>query len=198
LALKSIDYEYRAVHLVKDGGEQHKAEYKEMNPMGLVPALCIDDVTLTDSIAIMEYLDETKEGQKFLPEDPVTKAKVRALANIIASSTQPIQNLRVLQYVGNEENKLDKVAWGHKWISDGLAGYEAMVSKTAGTYSVGDTVTMADLCIVPQLYNAQRFKVDMSAYPTIMRIAENCGKLEAFKAAHPYVQPDCPEELRTN
>ncbi|XP_067941550.1 maleylacetoacetate isomerase-like [Watersipora subatra] len=195
LALKGIDYDYSAVHLVKDGGEQHKDEYRAMNPMGHVPTLIIDGHTLTDSMAIMEYLEETREeGPKLLPADPVTRAKVRALSHVIVSSTQPLQNLGVIQYAASLN--LDKVAWALHWITKGLTGFEKMVAPTAGKYCFGDELTLADLCLIPQLYNARRFGLDMSEFPHIARIVENCRQLEAFKKADAYAQPDTLEDLR--
>ncbi|CAD5123286.1 DgyrCDS11645 [Dimorphilus gyrociliatus] len=192
LSLKKIDYDYKPVHLVKDGGFQNTEEYREINPMRQVPSLVIDGHTLTQSIPIIEYLDETvADGPDLLPKDPVLRAKARALAETINSGIQPIQNLSVLNKIGET-----KVEWAKYWIERGFDNLEKMLEKTAGKYSVGDVVTIADLCLVPQIYNAERFKVPTSNYPNIARIGENLEKLPEFQAAHPSQQPDCPEELR--
>ncbi|XP_032237128.1 maleylacetoacetate isomerase isoform X2 [Nematostella vectensis] len=194
LALKGIEYEYHPIHLLKDGGEQHSDDYKKMNPIGEVPTLIIDGHTLTQSIGIMEYLDETRPDPPLLPRgDPHKRALVRQISMTIASGIQPIQNLKVLQYVGPDK----KVEWGHYWIDRGFQCLEKMLVQTAGKYCVGDDITMADLCLVPQVYNANRFKVDMSRYPTIARIHEALEQVDAFKEAHPSRQPDCPDEMRT-
>ncbi|WAR19523.1 MAAI-like protein, partial [Mya arenaria] len=168
LALKGIDYEYRAVNLVKDGGHQKKDEFTALNPMGQVPVLVVGDVAISQS--------------------------ARALAEVIAAGTQPIQNLSVLRKVSDKPE--GQAEWANFWIDRGFGAYEKMVQATAGKYSVGDEVTIADVCLVPQLYNAKRFKVDMSKFPTVTRIINALSELDAFKAASPEVQPDCPEELR--
>jgi maleylacetoacetate isomerase len=153
LALKGIEYEYKAVHLLKDGGEQFLKDYQSKNPQCEVPALEIDGVVLTQSIAIMEYLDETRGPPFLLPKDDLKKrAQVRSLSNIIACGIQPIQNLKVLQYVGAEK----KAEWGKHWIEQGFNGLELALGKTSGKYCLGDEITMADLCLVPQVFNAQR------------------------------------------
>lgn len=194
LAWKNIEYEYRAVNLIKDGGQQHTDEYRSINPMGQVPALVIGENTLTQSLAIIDYLEDVYPEPSIVPRDPIKKAQARALAELIASGTQPIQNLSVLQKVS--DNPDERATWAQHWIDKGFTAYEKMVQSTAGKYSVGDSITIADVCLVPQLYNAQRFKVDMSKFPTVMRIIDACSELPAFKAADPHVQPDCPEDLR--
>ncbi|CAI8001901.1 Maleylacetoacetate isomerase [Geodia barretti] len=193
LALKGIEYEYRAVHLLKDGGEQLADSYKAINPQCEVPTLLIDGHTLTQSMAIVEYLDETQGPPYLLPrDDPHRRQQVRAVSQCVACGIQPIQNLRVLKFVGDEK----KAEWGKHWIELGFNSLEKLLETTAGKYSVGDEVTMADLMVLPQVYNANRFKVDMSAYPTITRIEAALSELEAFKKAHPTQQPDCPPELK--
>ncbi|XP_064600343.1 maleylacetoacetate isomerase-like [Liolophura sinensis] len=192
LALKGIDYEYVPVHLVKDGGQQHKEDYKTMNPMAQVPTLLIDGLTLTQSIAIIEYLDETRPSPPLLPSDPKDKVKVRMIAETIASGIQPLQNLAVLLQL--DEDK--RPAWGNRCIDTGFQAVEAMLSQTAEKYSYGNSLTVADLCLVPQVYNANRFKVDMSKFPTISRVHDELAKLEAFKKAHPSQQPDCPDDQK--
>ncbi|KJE88489.1 maleylacetoacetate isomerase [Capsaspora owczarzaki ATCC 30864] len=193
LALKGIAYEYRAISLIKDGGEQFKDEFRSVNPQREVPVLEIDGHQLAQSLAIIEYLEETRpDGASLLPKDAHQRALVRQVSDAIAQGIQPIQNLRVLNHVGDEK----KVEWARHWINHGLAGLEALLAKTHGKYSVGDTVTMADCTLVPQLYNARRFKVDLSQFPIALAIENELIKLDAFKAAHPSAQPDCPESER--
>lgn len=201
LALKEISYDYEAVHLFKKENnvliqEQHSEEYKKKNPSREVPTLEIDGNCLAQSIPIMEYLEETKTtGARLLPADPALRAQVRRVSEMIASNIQPVQNLRVLQYLMAKfddpaEKAKEKVAWGHHWIESGFIALEQVLATTAGTYCVGNEVTMADLCLVPQVYNANRFKVDMAQFPTIARIDQALSTLPAFVAAHPDAQPD--------
>lgn len=195
LALKGIEYDYKAVHLVKDGGEQYAEDYKIVNPQCEVPSLEIDGHTLTQSMAIIEYIDETRDAPPYLlpRNDPGKRAEVRRLSQCIACGIQPIQNLRVLQYVGSDK----KVEWGKYWIEYGFTSLEQLLSKTSGKYCVGDEVTMVDLCLVPQVYNAGRFGVNMTNFPIISRINTALSNLEAFKIAHPSQQPDCPDDMRS-
>ena len=196
LALKEVDYEYRAVHLVRDGGEQLKPEYTALNPNQVVPTLAIDGVTLTQSPAILEYLEETRGGAALLPQGAQARATVRTICALVGCDTQPVQNLRVLRkvmgMVGGEADAktATKMAWGRWAISKGFDALEATLAKTAGKYCVGDELTMADLYIPPQVYNAGRFGVDMAQYPTIARVQAALEEHPAFKAAHPSAQPD--------
>eukprot|EP00058_Branchiostoma_floridae_P003742 XP_002589230.1 hypothetical protein BRAFLDRAFT_120766 [Branchiostoma floridae] len=192
LNLKGIEYDQAPVHLIKDGGQQNSEEYKQKNPMAQVPTLIIDGHKLTQSMAILEYLEETRPDPPLLPKDPATRAKVRMIAETVNAGIQPIQNLSVLQKVGDEK----KMEWGHYWIDRGFTALETVLGETAGKYCVGDQVTMADLCLVPQLYNATRFKVDLSKFPAITRVCGNLAELEAFKAADYSRQPDTPEDLK--
>lgn len=185
LKMKKIDYEYRAVHLVKDGGEQYSSSYTAKNPMAQVPTLEIDGVVLTQSMAILEYLNDTRPEPPILPKCPLKKAIVREICQCIVSGIQPLQNLAVLQKIGET-----KMEWGHYWIEKNFHALENLLSKSSGKYCVGDEVTMADMCLVPQVYNAERFKVDMTPFPNITRINETLSALEDFKAAHPSMQPD--------
>eukprot|EP00946_MAST-07B_sp_MAST-7B-sp1_P001934 g1934.t1 len=197
--MKGIAYDYRAVHLVKDGGQQHSDDYREINPSREVPTLEIDGRVLTQSLAIIEYLDETRPGGYasggLLPGDPAKRATVRMVSQMIASNIQPVQNLRVLQRIMGmfddpSDKQKHKISWGAHWISVGFEALEAVLEKTAGLYCVGDTVTMADCCLVPQVYNARRFKVDMSKFPVISRVEAALVKLEPFEKAKPSVMPD--------
>ncbi|XP_052276214.1 maleylacetoacetate isomerase-like isoform X2 [Dreissena polymorpha] len=192
--MKGIDYEYRAVNLIKDGGMQKTEEFKAMNPMGQVPVFVVGDVALSQSMAIIDYLEDLYPIPSINPKDPIKKAQARALAELVTSGIQPIQNLSVLQKVS--ESQEGRAEWARFWIDKGFRAYEELVQRTAGKYSVGDEVTIADVCLVPQLYNANRFNVDMSRFPTITRIIVELSKLDAFKAAAPEVQPDTPEELK--
>lgn len=199
LELKGIQYDYRSVHLVKGGGEQWGEEYSKKNPMHQIPTLEIDGATLAQSMAILEYLEETRGGQgkPLLPKDPVARAQARNLANIIACDTHPVQNLRVILKVGGmtpgdaAAQGAAKKAWGNWVITHAFKAYEAELANTAGTYSVGDAVTLADLCLVPQVYNAvNKFGVDMAEYPRISKVVAALEGLPEFKAAHPDAQPD--------
>ncbi|XP_064106117.1 maleylacetoacetate isomerase-like isoform X1 [Macrobrachium nipponense] len=190
LAHKGVEYETRAVNLLKK--EQVSDEFKKSNPMGQVPALFINNQTLTQSISIMEYLEEVYPQQPLLPKDPILRAKVREICEIIGSGIQPLQNLSVLQKIGDEK----KMEWAQFHINKGFVALEQVLARSSGKYCVGDQVSLADCCLVPQVYNANRFKVDMSAFPTISRIHDALTSLEAFQAAHPSKQPDCPEDLK--
>nr|KAG5694586.1 hypothetical protein BaRGS_014999 [Batillaria attramentaria] len=189
--MKGVEYEYVPVHLVNDGGEQYKEEYKGKNPMSQVPTLLIDGLTLTQSLPAIEYIDETRPGPAILPKDPKLRAQARTLAELINSGIQPLQNLSVLKVMGD-----NTANWAHSVITKGFDAFEKMVQKSAGTYCVGDEVTIADLCLIPQIANANRFKVDMSKYPTIVRIKEALETLPAFVAADSKRQPDTPEDQR--
>lgn len=193
LQLKGIAYEYRPVHLVQNGGEQHAEAYVSVNPNKLLPSLEIDGHVLSESLAILEYLDETRPEPPILPATPIARATARRVAESVNAGIQPIQNLRVLQYIGNEFGG-DKVAWGRHWITVGFDAIEQVLASCAGEYAVGDAPSIADLCLVPQVYNARRFGVDMDRYPTIARIDATCAVHPAFQAAHPDVQPDAPKE----
>eukprot|EP00116_Pleurobrachia_bachei_P007534 sb/3467796/ len=193
LELKQIKYDQKAVHLLNNGGEQHSDEYKSLNGMEQVPTLLIDGLSLTQSIPIIEYLEETRpQPNPLLPGDPALRARVRQISEIINSGIQPVQNLSVLQAVGAER----KIKWGHDAINKGLLAVEEILKETSGKYCVGDTVTIADLCLIPQVYNATRFKVDMSVMPTITRVVGALEGLPEFRAAHYSRQPDTPDELR--
>jgi len=199
LEFKGIKYETKSVHLVKNGGEQFSEDYSKRNPMRQVPTLEIDGASLAQSMAILEYLEDSRPstGKSLLPVDKIARAHARNLANIIACDTHPVQNLRVLLRVADMTDGDDatkgkaKQAWGNKVITGAFAAYEAILQNTAGKYSVGDEVSLADVCLVPQVYNAvTKFAVDMVQYPTMQRVHDALVDLPEFKAAHPDSQPD--------
>jgi maleylacetoacetate isomerase len=194
LNLKGLHYETRAVHLVRDGGEQHSPAYVALNPQQLVPALVDGDRVLTQSMAIIEYLDETHPLPPLLPKDPAGRARVRALAQLVACDIHPIGNLRVFQELDKQFGASDeqKAVWMRHWIATGFHALETMLagSKDTGRYCHGDTPGMADACLVPQVYNARRWKVPLGDYPNILRIDAACATLQAFHDAMPEQQPD--------
>jgi len=198
LACKGIAYASIPVHLVRDGGEQHTADYAGINPMRQVPALRIDGVVLTQSLPIIEYLDETRPEPPLLPSDPIQRATARQYAEIVNAGIQPVQNLAVLQRIEREFDATgaQKKAWGRAAIESGFDALETLVASTAGTCCIGDDVTIADLFLVPQLYNARRFGVALELYPTLTRVEAHLETLPAFVAAHAHEQPDTLDELR--
>ncbi|XP_059209259.1 maleylacetoacetate isomerase isoform X4 [Centropristis striata] len=190
-ALKGIEYDQVPVNLIKDGGQQLADEYKALNPMMQVPAVEIDGITLSQSLAVIQYIDETRPGPRLLPTDPKKRAQVRMISDVIASGIQPLQNLYVIQKIGAE-----KVQWAQHFINRGFQALEPILKQTAGKYCVGDEISMADICLVPQVYNAERFKVDVGQYPTIKRLNQTLVEMEAFKVSSPSCQPDTPADLR--
>ena len=193
LNLACIEVDQVPVHLARNGGEQHCQEYKQLNPMAQVPTLEIDGLVLTQSVAIMEYIHDTHPEVNILPKDPNMKVKVRMITELICSGIQPMQNLSVMQKHSTDSE--ERMRWSQHWVRLGLAALETMLTKTAGDCCVGDDVTMADCCLVPQVYNATRFSVDVSEFPTISRVTDHLNTLPEFIAAHPLCQPDCPPEL---
>ncbi len=194
LKMKGLDYESIPVHLVKDGGEQLKAPYRAINPSGLVPSLQDNGATITQSLAILEYLDEVHPVAPLLPRDALGRARVRSLALAIACDIHPVNNLRVLRYLvkqaGLDEDA--KNAWYVHWVQEGFSALEAQLAESGdtGRFCHGDTPTLADIVLVPQVFNAVRFNIDMAPYPTIARIDAACRALPAFAAAHPSQQAD--------
>ncbi len=191
LSLKGLASEMISIHLQKEGGLNRKPEFRAINPQMRVPALKLDsgDV-LIQSLAIIEYLDEIHPQPPFLPRDPLARAKVRALAQAIACDIHPLNNVAPLRYLkrelGQEQAKID--GWYHHWIQEGFAALEDMLGP--GPYAFGSEVTLADICLVPQVYNARRFKVPLDRYPKIVAADAACGKLAAFDKARPENQPD--------
>ncbi|MGH8216499.1 MAG: maleylacetoacetate isomerase [Rhodanobacteraceae bacterium] len=197
LNLKGMDYAIAPVHLVKDGGEQHQDAYRAINPQQLIPTLADGGKVLRESLAIIEYLEEAyPDTPRLLPPDPVSRARVRALAQMVACDIHPIGNLRVLQYLQGEIgiNDEQKLAWSRHWIEVGFEAIEAVLAGDghAGKFCEGDAPTIADCCLVPQVYNARRFGVSLGRYPTIVRVDEACVALDAFSSAAPEAQPDAP------
>jgi maleylacetoacetate isomerase len=187
LELKKINYTKEAVNILQ--GEHNKPAFLAVNPSGQVPSLAIDDgIQLGESVAIMEWLEETHPSPALLPSDPVSKARVRELVQVICAGTQPLQNLKVLAAVSSDPAV--KNAWAAQWIRNGLVNYEAKIRKTHGTYSFGGEVTMADLALVPQYYNAKRYNADVSDLPIIAKVYNNCMKLESCQKSMPESQPD--------
>lgn len=194
LHLKGLKFDYVPVHLVKDGGEQNSAAYRTLNPMRTLPTLEWTEADgsvrrLSQSLPVLEYLEERFPAPALLPADAFLRAKSRMLAEMVNSGIQPLQNLSVMQRLKQELSADDK-AWSAYWNTRGLEALEAAVQPTAGRFCVGDTVSLADVCLVPQLYGARRFGVDLAPYPTLLRIEAECQALPAFQAAQPDRQPD--------
>ena len=194
LNLKGLAYDAAPVHLLRNGGEQLSDEYRALNPSALLPTLEDDGAILGQSLAIMEYLEETHPQTPLLPPDPQGRARVRALALTVAADTHPLGNLRVLKYLKGEMGLSEevKLEWQQHWLRVGMATLEAQLAGDASTgrFCHGDLPTLADCCLVPQVFAAQRFHVDTAPYPTIMRIHDACAALPAFQQAHPSQQPD--------
>ena len=193
LNLKGIQYRQKFVHLVKEGGEQHKTEYREVNPLGLVPALVHEHQTIVQSMAICEYLEETFTDIPLLPANPIARARVRTIAQSITSEVQPLNNLAVMHYLKNEMHQDDAAikAWYAHWITRGFSAVESWLSTPdSGLYCHGDTPSLADCFLVPQVYNAERFSCDLEFYPNIRRITAQCRSLATFDAAAPENQAD--------
>ncbi|OBS30873.1 Maleylpyruvate isomerase [Tepidimonas fonticaldi] len=204
LHLKGLDYEYIPVHLAK--GEQHGAAYRALSPDSLVPVLDVegdpDHARLSQSMAIIEYLDETHPEPPLLPRDPLGRARVRALAQTVACEIHPINNLRILKYLAgplglSEQQRTD---WYNHWVMEGLRAYERRLQDLAqerarlglppSVYSYGDTPTLADCCLVPQIVNGRRFGLEYEGIPLTLAVFERCMQLEAFQRAHPSRCPD--------
>ncbi len=198
LNLKGVEYENKPVHLLRDGGEQHAQAFREVNPQQLIPVLVDGDRVIRQSLAIIEYLDDAyPETTRLLPIAARDRARVRALAQMVACDIHPLGNLRVLQYLERKlkASESQRQTWSRHWIE---AGFDAMESMLAGNHSTGvfcegDAPSIADCCLVPQTYNARRFEVPMEKYPTIARIDAACRELDAFRRAAPEAQPDAPK-----
>ena len=191
LNLKGLAYETLPIHLVKDGGHNRRREYRAINPQMRVPTLIAPGgEILIQSLAIIEYLDETHPQPPLLPKDPIARAKVRALSELIACDIHPLNNVGPLRYLkntlGHEQAAID--AWYHHWVLEGFEALEQLIE--AGPYCCGDAVTIADICLVPQLYNARRLKVPLDKFPKILSVDAACLRLAAFDRARPENQPD--------
>jgi maleylacetoacetate isomerase len=194
LNLKSLPYVPHAVNLTKDGGEQFAASYRAVNPQSRVPTLVHDGQRFAQSLAIIEYLDEVFPGTRLMPKDPIDRARVRMLSQIIACDIQPLQNTSTTKYLKEKLNLDDATIadWLREWITRGLDAFTAQLERDhlSGKFCHGDTPTMADCCLVPQMYAADRFGVPATRYPRLALITENCNALAAFQHAHPSKQTD--------
>ncbi|UDM16686.1 maleylacetoacetate isomerase [Vogesella sp. XCS3] len=191
LNLKGLAYRQAPVSLVK--AEQRSADFLALNPQGLVPALQDGDVLLTQSLAICEYLDEAyPDTVQLLPADPAQRAHIRAVAQAIACDIHPVNNLRILNYLKTElgQDEVARNSWYRHWVQEGFAALEQQLAASAGQYCFGDSITLADVCLLPQVFNAQRFNVDMAPYPRLAAIADALAAVPEFADAHPSRQPD--------
>ena len=193
LNIKQVSYNYEAVHLVKDGGEHLQNEYKSLNPQSLVPALQTDDgQILTQSLAIIDYLEEVYPEHSLYPSDAIQKSQAKALALSIACDIHPLNNLRVLKYLksdGWQQEQVDK--WYAHWIHEGFTAIEKQLQTTSDKFCFGNAASVADIFLVAQVYNADRFAVSLEDYPLIKKINAHCLTLKAFVEAMPENQPDC-------
>ena len=199
LALKGLDYESVPRHLLRDGGEHRRADYLALNPQGLVPALEHDGTVITQSLAICEYLEEVSPRPALLPSSPADRAVVRAMALVVACDVHPLNNLAIMQYLRSELGADDAAVkrWVAHWITRGFVALERWVAAEAGSQPAADQkfchggqVSLADVCLVPQMYNARRFDVDAAPYPRLQAICRHLESIPAFAAARPEAQPD--------
>lgn len=194
LNLKAIPHSHRSIHLVRDGGEQYGSDYRDLNPQAQVPTLVHGAVVVTQSMAILEYLEEVFPTRPLLPEDPCGRARVRSLCNVIACDTHPINNLRVLKYLTETLQVPDSARsdWYRHWVSAGLDAFERMLaaSPDTGRFCHGDQPTLADCCLLPQIYNSRRFDCDESNWPEIRRVCESLQAIAVVKDAAPENQID--------
>jgi maleylacetoacetate isomerase len=197
LNLKQVQYEIIPIHLLREGGQQHSLTYRQLNPQGLIPALEEDGNVITQSLAIIEYLEEKFPNPTLLPHDLLTRAQARAVAQSIACDIHPLNNLRVTNYLTQQflVDEPQKMGWYQHWIELGLRALEQQLAHapTTGKYCFGDSPTIADICLVPQLLNARRFHCSLADYPTLVAIEEQCLILPAFTAALPANQPDAEQ-----
>lgn len=192
MALKGIEYVYKPIDLLKD--EPSTPEFTSINPIKYVPALKLDENTvLIESLPIIEYIDQVyTNGPSIIPKDPLKAAKARAIASVITSSIQPMQNLNLL--VKFKEMGIDEKEWAKSWIQNKFIDLENLLGTTCGICCVGDDITIADLCLVPQVYNAKRFQVDVDQFKNITKIVNHLQNHQAFIVSHPERQPDCPQQ----
>lgn len=194
LNLKQISYEYRSVHLLKNGGEQHSAEYSRLNPMKQVPSLIVDGRVLTQSMAIIDFLDAKFEKVRLFPKDPWIRAQIISFCENINAGMQPLQNLRTLQDLEEQfkATQEDKNTWTAQWLQRGFKTLETILEKNQGPFSFGTEPTAADCFLVPQVFAAKRFNFDFADYPRIRTVYDHCIKQPAFIKAHPAHQVDTP------
>lgn len=194
LNLKQVAYTQEVVDLIKDGGEQYQPEYQAINPQGLVPALVDGDISIGQSMAILEYLEEKYPQPALLPKEISQRAFTRQLCQIIVCDVHPLNNLRVLNYLSNDLKISDdnKQQWYHHWLDKGFQAFDNLLEQKniIGDYSLGEELSLADACLIPQIYNANRFGFCMDNFPRLMTINDNCLKLERFQNAMPDNQPD--------
>lgn len=192
LNLKGLDYELHPVHLVKDGGEQHSEWYREINPQAQLPTLELADGThITQSMAIMMYLDRVHPAVSLLPTEPLLFAKIIQVSEVINAGIQPLQNLSVLQFLNKQDpSKELSMSWARGVIQKGLEDLESLVAQSNTQFLLTDSPTIAECCLIPQLYNARRFGCDLSKVPRLLQVEQACEGLESFQQAHPSVQPD--------
>ncbi len=198
LKLKNIPYEYKAIHLLNNGGEQHLKEYRNINPIGGVPAIQHQGHTVAQSRAIIEYIDALHPEPPLIPKDVYKRALASQICDNINCEIHPLTNLRVMLFLENKFGATpdQKQNWIHHWNKECLLACEKLLQNISGPYCLGNQVSIADLFLIPHLYTANRYGVDLRPYPTLMRINEECLKLEPFQAAHPAVQPDTPPEMK--
>lgn len=190
LNLKGLEWDYVPVSLL--AGEQRDETYRALNPQGLVPALEADGRIYTQSLAIMEWLEETHPAPALLPADAEGRAVVRAMAGVVACDIHPLNNVRVLQALKTDLGAAQPAVddWVRRWIADGFSALDAMIARHGGQFAYGDAPTMADCCLIPQVYSAERFKLDLGPYPHIARVAAHARALDEFARAAPEAQPD--------
>lgn len=194
LNLKGLDYEPVPKHFLRDGGEHRKPDFLELNPQGLIPVLEDGGVVISQSLAIIEYLEETRPGIPLLPVAPADRAQVRAMAQLIACDIHPLNNLRVMQYLKTvlEQDEVSVANWYQHWVAEGFAALEELVLRHGepGKTCFGKQPSIADVCLVPQVYNARRFEVDLAPYPALCAVTRHLESLPAFVQAAPENQPD--------
>ena len=198
LYYKNLEFKYEPVHLLNNGGEQFNSQYMLLNPMAEVPTLIHDQKVISQSMAIIEYIDEVFPQNPIFPKDPYLKAQVRQFCENINSFLHPVCNLKVLRKLETDcqYDQAKKEAWIQHWSRHGLPALESLVKKTHGTYCFADTITAADLFLTPALFSAKRFHVSLENYPILDQIDQRLNKLDFFIKAHPYNQPDTPAEVK--
>lgn len=194
LNLKQLSYEYKPIHLINGGGEQYSEEYRRLNPSAELPTLVHNGRAIGQSVAIIQYLDDVFFQHPLIPQDPYLKAKTLQVCEVVNSGIQPLQNLRVLKKLEQDFSATEeqKNRWIQHWIRLGFESLEKILEPHAGPFAFGARPSMADAFLMPQIYNAHRFQVDMTPFPTLNQIAKSCGDLDAFQRAHPDDQPDTP------